>query len=253
MKISSDVDNDHGLIDRQMDFTFDSRGLFVHRQFLSGEEIADAQRVFDGMIFVPETWAPNQHRASNIHNSTFQGLARRLHESAITRRLVGYPHRLLESYAIKRTAGRLDLHGGASEYLADSNAKDISARSWVQDGQIYTLRLKVLLYLDDIVNPEDGPFLYVEGSHKSAFSFHRAFGEGRGLAADLIRSLEPRAGDAVWLNEALLHGAGEKTSMRSRRLLAFTYGPTFMADWATLESKSLTSAGYFASETEHAE
>jgi Phytanoyl-CoA dioxygenase (PhyH) len=253
MTTSSGLNTQQDLIIKQMNFTFDSRGLFIYRQFLSTEELDNARNVFDGMAFVPETWTPDQHRVSNIHNSTFQGLARRLHESAVTRRLIGYPHRLLESYAIKRTAGRLDLHGGASEFVADSSVKDISARSWVQDQQIYTLRLKVLLYLDDVASVEDGPFLYVEGSHKSAFSFHRAFGGGRGLAADFTRNVELKAGDALWLNEALLHGAGEKTSMRSRRLLAFTYGPTFMADWATLASESLTDAGYFASETEHAE
>lgn len=64
--------------------------------------------------------------------------------------MIGYPHRLLESYALVRTRGLLDLHGGAAEFVAGSDARDISARSWAIAGRSYALRVKVLVYLDDV-------------------------------------------------------------------------------------------------------
>lgn len=234
----------------RIDYGFDNRGLFHCRSFLSQHDVEEARQKFDALDISPESWAPNQYRASNIHLNPFQNLARSLHEHAITRRLIGYPPRLLESYAINRTAGALDLHGGASEYLINGGVRDISAQSWVHEGRLYTLRLKVLIYLDEIMEAEDGLLLYVEGSHKSAFAFHRAFGGGRDDAKDLVRHIEVRAGDAIWLNEALLHGAGEKTSDRKRRVLAFTFGPAFMANWTVLETSSLSGSGYFGAETE---
>lgn len=251
MKSSGDV-NDQTTLSAQIDYEFDCRGLFHNRAFRCPALVEEARRKFDELSLAPEDWAPSQYRASNIHSSAFRELAHDLHQHPITRRLVGYPPRLLESYAIKRVAGALDLHGGASEFLVNSGVRDVSAHSWVHDGQLYTLRLKVLVYLDDVISTADGPFLYIEGSHKSAFSFHHAFDSGRrdSVAANLIRHVELRAGDAVWLNEALLHGAGEKTSKTSRRVLAFTFGPTFMADWQVLETPSLSGSGYFAAQTE---
>ncbi len=69
-----------------------------------------------------------------------------------------------------------------------------------------------------------------------------------------MRTVEVRAGDAIWLNEALLHGADVKTSDTPRRLLAYTFGPTFMASWSELScDQSLERSGYAASESENSQ
>lgn len=65
-----------------------------------------------------------------------------------------------------------------------------------------------------------------------------------------MRTIEMRAGDAIWLNEALLHGAERKELPSPRRLLVYTFGPTFMASWADLKQQSIVSDGYAAAETE---
>lgn len=237
----------------KVDYVFDSCGLYVYKGFLDSGQVRLARRCFNCLEFVPDSWALEQYRASHIHKTAnFLGeLNHVIQTHPITSRLISYPLRLIESYALERRVGTLDLHGGLSEYLSGiSEIRDISARSWVQEGRIYSLRVKVLIYLDDVKHHSAGRFTYMEGSHKAAFSFHRAFPEGRKGATTLMRTVNVSVGDAIWLNEALLHGAEFKTSQRRRRLLAYTYGPSFMSDWVELDGSSSTSTGYFATETE---
>lgn len=236
-------------------YTFDCRGYLIHRGFLDSGDVAKAHECLSHLDLVRDAWHEGQQRASGIH--VLPGLLTRLCETLYhhptTRLTIGYPHRLLESYALIRHSGALDLHGGAAEFVLGSDARDISARSWAHAGRSYALRVKVLIYLDDVARPEDGRAAYIEGSHKAEFAFHRAFPGGRREAADLIRTIEMRAGDAIWLNEALLHGAERKTSSTPRRLLAYTFGPTFMASWSEIEQQSIAARGYAPAETEKAD
>lgn len=233
-------------------YRFDSRGYWIHREFLSPHQLDDARESLAQLHMAQDSWHEGQQRASNIHLSLgfLTGLGETLHRHPATALMIGYPHRLLESYALIRTRGLLDLHGGAAEFVAGSDARDISARSWAIAGRSYALRVKILVYLDDVALPRDGCLAYIEGSHKAEFAFHRAFPGGRRQTADLMRTIKMRAGDAIWLNEALLHGAERKESPSPRRLLAYTFGPTFMASWADLEQQSIVSYGYAAAETE---
>lgn len=237
---------------RQIDYAFDSRGLYVARNFLSRSMLKAARIGLSQLTFAREPWARGQYRVSSIHTTAevFRELHRAIERHAITARLIGYPPRLLESYALNRKSGRLPLHGGAAEYLTGSEVRDISAASWVLSGRMYSLRVKVLIYLDDVQEKADGCFAYVEGSHKAAYSFHRSFPRGRATARDLMRTVTFKAGDGVWLNEALLHGAESKTSKRDRRLLAYTFGPTFMSDWCELSRGDSSKSGYHRAETE---
>jgi Phytanoyl-CoA dioxygenase (PhyH) len=229
---------------KKIEFEFDSRGFFLYKNFIENNWLCELRDALDKAYFQSESWTDQQKRASNIHETIFHDLAKKIYEHNLMKRLIGYPHRLIESYAVKRRSGLLDLHGGASEFLQNSDVLDVSAGSFVRNNQLYTLRMKVIVYLDDTTSADQGQFIYIEGSHKSAFSFHRAFPEGRDAAGDMLRQLDVRAGDALWLNEALLHGASEKTSGEDRRFLAFQFGPAFMADWRDLERSSLLETGY---------
>jgi len=233
-------------------YRFDSRGYWIQRGFLDLHQLEDARERLAQLPVAQDAWHEGQERASSIHLSPglLTVLGKTLHRHPATALTIGYPHRLLESYALIRTRGLLDLHGGGAEFVAGSDARDISARSWAIAGRSYALRVKVLIYLDDVALPQDGCLTYVEGSHKAEFAFHRAFPSGRRQAADLMRTIELRAGDAIWLNEALLHGAEKKESPSPRRLLAYTFGPTFMASWSDLKQQSILSDGYAATETE---
>ncbi|MBI3704975.1 MAG: phytanoyl-CoA dioxygenase family protein [Rhizobiales bacterium] len=235
-------------------YTFDCRGYLIHPRFLNPMHLADARQHFSQLEFISDAWHEGQQRSANIHlSSGFLGtLGKELYRHPTTSLTIGYPHHLLESYALRRERGQLDLHGGAAEFVCGSDAVDISARSWTHSGRSYALRVKVLIYLDDVTEPEEGRLAYIEGSHKADFAFHRAFPEGRRVAKDLVRTVEVRAGDAIWLNEALLHGAERKTSSTQRRLLAYTFGPTFMASWSENEEHASTTSGYARAETEQA-
>jgi len=236
----------------RLEYSFDSRGFVVWPRLLVSDKLEEARRCLESRGLAAEQWHDGQRRASGLHHvpGFLRSLGEALYGHPVTDFLISYPHRMLESYAIERTWGSLDLHGGNAEFLDGRDVRDISARSWVEGGRIYSLRVKVLIYLDDVTEVEDGRFGYIEGSHKSAFAFHRAFPEGRGCATGLWRAVEMRAGDIVWLNEALLHGAEEKTSPKRRRLLAFTYGPAFMANWKELHGPSQSASGYLPTETE---
>jgi hypothetical protein len=233
-------------------FRFDSRGYWIHRELLDRHQLEDARERLAQLALTRDAWHESQQRALSIHlvPGLLKGLGETLHGHPATALTIGYPHRLLESYALTRPRGLLNLHGGGAEYVAGSDARDISARSWAAAGRSYALRVKVLVYLDDVVLPQDGRLAYIEGSHKAEFAFHRAFPGGRDEAADLMRTIEMRAGDAIWLNEALLHGAERKETPSPRRLLAYTFGPTFMANWSELEQQSIASEGYASAETE---
>lgn len=239
--------------ENKINYIFDSRGFYHFKGFLDTSNISLAIQCLNGLDFVPESWFPEQYHAHHIHkHDNFLGeLQYILYNHPITSQVISYPHRLIESYAIDRQAGLLDLHAGSSEFLTKRpNIKDISAQSWVQDGRIYSLRVKVLIYLDEVKHANDGRFMYIEGSHKARFSFHRTFPGGRNSVPELIRTLEIDAGDVIWLNEALLHGSELKISKQKRRLLAYTYGPSFMSSWIDIEDPSSALTGYFAAETE---
>ena len=230
-------------------FEFESRGFYLYNNFIKNESVSYFRNLVDKSYFENESWTDQQKRSSDIHKNLFFKLAKDIEDHPLMKTLIGYTHRLIESYAVRRASGLLDLHGGYSEFLQQDDARDISAGSFVKHGQLYTLRMKVIIYLDDALTPDEGQFIYIEGSHKSEFSFHRAFPHGRETAGGMLRSLEIQAGDALWLNEALLHGASEKKSEGDRRFLAFQFGPTFMADWRDIEGAS-SEAGYICAEAE---
>jgi hypothetical protein len=188
----------------------------------------------------------------------FGGIAEEIAASEWLRAAMTYPHRLIESYALDRgPAGSLPLHGGSSERLTRAGlplAEDISCAYFVRAGQMYSLRAKVLMYLDDVVRDEDGPLVYIEGSHKANYPFMQTFADGPRAVAryeHLLRRIRVRAGTILLVNEALVHGALEKRSDVRRRMAVLTFAPSFAADWSELarNDTSLRRHGYVVPDT----
>jgi ectoine hydroxylase-related dioxygenase (phytanoyl-CoA dioxygenase family) len=106
------------------------------------------------------------------------------------------------------------------------------------------LFVKVLIYLTDVRGEDDGPFCYLQGSHKANlpwFSESELAHEKPALTKENFPSLEllhAEAGDAVLINEALLHGTLPKTSGGERLLMAFSYAPAFITDWKAIDIRS---------------
>jgi hypothetical protein len=160
--------------------------------------------------------------------------------------LINQPYRLIESYALYRQSDSVFyLHNGRSEYLVYGDdcrvQRNMSFAHTFHNGKLYCMFIKFLVYLNDVTKLEDGPFCYIQGSHKANFSCFEGTIEESGkpeLTQENFPSLvnvPVEAGDALILNEALLHGTLPKTSGGGRLVVAFSYAPCFVADWTAAD------------------
>ena len=171
--------------------------------------------------------------------------------------LINQPYRLIESYAFRRDKDSVfHLHNGNSEILHYGDRfvrRNMSFNHTFHDGKLYCMFVKVLVYLTDVTAEEDGPFCYLQGSHKANwpwFSDEDADHSQQELTRANFPSLDwapVRAGDAIVLNEALLHGTLPKSSPGERLFMAFSYAPAFVADWKEIDKDSgdITKLGHY--------
>ncbi len=157
--------------------------------------------------------------------------------------VVNQPLRLIESYAHRSGAGSfLYMHNGLVQDIVYADGvrttRHAAYGAEYHDGRLYTRYVKAIAYLTDI-GPDDGPFCYVEGSHKASFAYPwPAFlDQDAGLVSetDRVRTVPASAGDVLLLNEALLHGVRWKQTGEPRVLLAYSFAPAFMRRWQPLE------------------
>jgi ectoine hydroxylase-related dioxygenase (phytanoyl-CoA dioxygenase family) len=163
--------------------------------------------------------------------------------------LINQPVRLIESYALRREHDSVFyLHNGNSEYLEYGSdqvvQRNMSISHTFHNGRLFCMFVKVLIYLTDVATPEDGPFCYLEGSHKANWPwFTRPESVDRPALTTVnfpsLRIVAARAGDALIINEALLHGTLPKTTEEERLLMAFSYAPAFVADWKEIDKTSV--------------
>lgn len=171
--------------------------------------------------------------------------------------LINQPHRLIESYALRQGRDSVFyLHNGNSEILrydGRSVRRNMSFSHTFHDGKLYCMFVKVLIYLANVSSEEDGPFCYLQGSHKANWPWF-ADDETGGSRPTLTKANFPsldwvpvKAGDAIVLNEALLHGSLRKSSTSERLLMAFSYAPAFVADWREIDkdSSDITKLGHY--------
>ncbi|MEM7725078.1 MAG: phytanoyl-CoA dioxygenase family protein [Cyanobacteria bacterium P01_A01_bin.45] len=114
------------------------------------------------------------------------------------------------------------LHGGGTPH-------DPAQFYMVKDGQIYNGLLAVAYNLSD-VNPGEGGFGCILGSHKSNFCLSE---EWKNLEnpANIITEVTAKAGSAVIFTEALSHGTLPWRGKTERRTLFYKYSPTYSAWW----------------------
>lgn len=159
--------------------------------------------------------------------------------------VINQPLRLVESYSLsRRGASVLFLHNGLSEEIEYEGVvarRNMGINHTYHDGHLYCMYVKAICYLTDIATAADGPFCYVEGSHKAHFPLLSRGRPGgpyeplvdRGFPS--LRTVYVKAGDMILLNEALLHGTLRKTTDCDRVLAAFSYTPSFVADYTELQ------------------
>jgi hypothetical protein len=163
--------------------------------------------------------------------------------------LINQPYRIIESYALRREGNSVFyLHNGSSEILQYGGdhavQRNMGFSHTFHDGKLFCMFVKILIYLSDVERDEDGPFCYLQGSHKANWPWFRepgATAEPPMLTTENFPSLAcvpAKAGDALVLNEALLHGTLPKTSPGERVVMAFSYAPAFVADWKEIDKDS---------------
>lgn len=163
--------------------------------------------------------------------------------------LINQPYRLIESYALRREQDSVFyLHNGNSEVLLyghdRSVERNMSYSHTFHNGKLYCMFVKVLVYLSSLRHEADGPFCYLQGSHKANwpwFPESELGSEKPSLTKENFPSLDfayAEAGDVFILNEALLHGTMPKTTVGERLVMAFSYAPAFVADWKAVDIHS---------------
>jgi hypothetical protein len=114
------------------------------------------------------------------------------------------------------------LHGGGTPF-------DPVQYYHYRDGKMYNGLMVVAYNLHD-VNPGDGGFACVPGSHKANYPFPRQWGNLEELHP-CVRAVTGEAGTAVIFTEALTHGALPWQGQHERRTVFFKYSPHPLA-WA---------------------
>ena len=241
-------------------YLFDTTGVLKLPQFLDAD---DVRRFRDATYSCPSrvmAGRGDKVRYDNLtqHSTVLGEFAKSRSVRACVEPLINQPFRLIESYGLHRKKDSVFyLHNGMSEHVAYGSGcrvqRNMSFTHSYHDGKLYCMFVKCLVYLNDVMNNEDGAFCYIQGSHKANFSwFSGTIDESDKPELTLenfptLTTIHVAAGDVVLLNEALLHGTLPKTSEGDRLVAAFSYAPCFIADWtpADIVSDDIHRVGHF--------
>jgi len=136
--------------------------------------------------------------------------------------LIGPKFRFDHGYAIfmKKGGSKHPLHGGGTPY-------DPGQYYHVRNGKLYNGLIVVSYALGD-VNPGDGGFAAVPGSHKSNFPCPDAIKRFE-QTGPWLQQVPQKAGSAIIFTEALTHGTWPWIADTERRSLLYKYCPGHMA------------------------
>ncbi len=226
-------------------YLFDACGYVQHSAVFGAEEVQEFERLLRNSW--PQTAPGGVARIRSLIGIApqFREIAVELAANLDLENYINQPFRLIESYALRRAAGSVQtLHNGFSRPIGSAPAappRTMWRHHTYHDGKIYCMMVKVLIYLTDIAAEDDAPFCLVEGSHKANCPFPFSEAEIEAGIAPLslpnIRPVFPRAGDVLIINEALMHGTYPKRSPDPRIVMAFSYSPSFVADYREAASR----------------
>ncbi|MBI4530750.1 MAG: phytanoyl-CoA dioxygenase family protein [Candidatus Latescibacteria bacterium] len=191
-------------------YEFDLNGYIIYRDLISPEDVRRMNAIIDA------------HQAGKFpHNSSlleldpcFMELMAHPRTLQIIRVMIGDWLRLDHAYILqmtKTTEIRENLHGGSRANYGEHQYQ------WVA-GRMYNGMIVVIYALED-VNPGDGGFICVPGSHKANLSYHPD------VYSHLVVNPSLKAGDMLILTEALVHGTRLWRSDYRRRKLIYKYSP----------------------------
>jgi hypothetical protein len=209
-------------------YLFDLQGYITVPNALSPEQIAAMNAIWDGHIARDVAADVNNRRwGRSVHwGAPFVELIDNPLMAPYLEAIIGNRYRLDHDYADMIRNGLspigATLHGGGTPF-------DPTQYYQFKDGRMHNGLIVVAYNLHD-VNPGDGGFGCVPGSHKSNYAFPEDWKSLENFQP-FMRAVTGPAGTAIIFTEALTHGAMPWRGARERRTLFFKYAPHSLS-WA---------------------
>jgi ectoine hydroxylase-related dioxygenase (phytanoyl-CoA dioxygenase family) len=209
-------------------YLFDLQGFLVVPEALSAEEVAALNALLDERLARETSPDANTQRFGSLPTwgQPYRDLIDNPRIMPYMEELLGAGFRLDHDYAdvIRHGKGPIGttLHGGATPYDALYSYHYENGR--MRNG------LTVVAYNLMDVNPGDGGFACVPGSHKSNLPFPEEWRDLGTLHPCVLPVVGP-AGTAILFTEALTHGTLPWWSKNQRRTVFYKYSPKSLS-WA---------------------
>ncbi len=204
-------------------YLFDLQGYITVPNALSAGQLKELNRVLDGQLAEHAKPEAKMHRFEEsllAWDKAYRELIDNPRISPYLDELIGQGFRLDHDYCDVIRSGTnvaaSGLHGGGTPF-------DSCMFFNHHDGRMYNGLLVVAYNLHD-VNPGDGGFGCVPGSHKSNYPLPEDW-HSLNTPAECVRAVPGPAGTAIIFTEALTHGTIPWRGSRERRTLFYKYSP----------------------------
>jgi hypothetical protein len=207
-------------------YEFDLNGYIVYRDLIPPDDVRKMNEIIDADL--KQKGKEDTFSFSFLElDPCFLELMAHPRTLRIMRHMIGDWLRLDHAYGLQMDTGTVDrghikpnLHGGPRTDNGEHQYQ------WFND-RMYNGLIVAIYALED-VNPGDGGFICVPGSHKANLHFRPAYD------SHLVVNPSLRAGDMLIFTEALVHGTTTWTSPRRRRSLLYKYSPGH-STWASVD------------------
>lgn len=215
-------------MNEQERYLFDLNGYLVIPDALSAGEVRALNDLWDEHIATDVEKGSNRHRWNTLlpWGKPFRDLIDHPSIYDHVLEMCGEGARLDHEYGDVIYSGKgpigTTLHGGATPY-------DELFSYHFHNGRMHNGLIAIAFNLRD-VNPGDGGFGCVPGSHKSNYPLPEEWREME-VTADVVERVTGPAGTAIIFTEALCHGTLPWNGNHERRTLFYKYSPKSMS-WA---------------------
>jgi hypothetical protein len=204
-------------------YLFDLQGFLVVPDALTAAELSDLNAEYDKQVAAHVKPDAAHHRFTHLlpWSKAYRNLIDNPRILPYLTELMGEDFRLDHDYSdvIRRHDGPngTRLHGGGSPF-------DPCCFFRHQNGRTYS-GLTVVAYNIKDVNPGDGGFGCVPGSHKANYPFPGEWLDLHEMQLSFMKAVTGPAGTAIIFTEALTHGTLPWTGKQERRTLFYKYSP----------------------------
>ena len=202
-------------------YEFDLNGYIVCRNLIPAADLGQINSILDANL----TADTKDHFGFMEWDPIFLELMAHPRTLHIMRTIIGDWLRLDHAYGIKLEADSVvhdNLHGGLRTDQGEHQYQWAYGKMW--NGLI------VIMYALEDVNPGDGGFICVPGSHKASLNSYKP-----PVDSHLVVNPSLKAGDMLIFTEALVHGTRKWTSKQRRRSLLYKYSPGY-STWGPPEN-----------------